>query len=99
MELFPDRLTHGGPLDDWRRLGGFVERSVCGCCVRRANIYVYACVHICVCVCACVCVSESVLDEGFHVSSAVTVRTNASHVSPSMSMQEAPSTNTKETVY
>ena len=26
--LFPDRLTHGGPLDDWRRLAGFVE-SVC----------------------------------------------------------------------
>lgn len=46
--LSPDRLTHGGPLDDWRRLTGFVE-SVCGCCVRRASM--------CVCVCMWVWVS------------------------------------------
>lgn len=58
---------------------------VCGSCVRRASMYVR------------MCVSESVLGEGFHVSSTVTVRTSAIHVSPSMSMREAPSTNTKET--
>lgn len=40
----------------------------------------------------------SVLDERFHVSSTVTVRTSAVHVSPSTSRREAPSTNPKDTV-
>lgn len=89
---FPDRLTHGGSVYDWRRLAGFWK----------------VCVSACVCVCAFVdmwmlCnkgkyVCESVLDERFHVSSTVTVRTSAIHVSPSTSVREAPSTNTKETV-
>ena len=52
---------------------------------------------MCVCVCMCVWVGESVLDEGFHVSSTVTVRTSAIHVNPSMSMREAPSADTEET--
>lgn len=43
----------------------------------------------------CVCVREC---EGvFHVSSTVTVRTRATHVSPSVPMRETPSVNTTET--
>lgn len=34
--------------------------------------------------------------RGFHVSSTVTVRTSATHDSPSMFMRETPSTNTKK---
>lgn len=86
VALFPDRLTHGGSVDDWRRLAGLCK--------------------VCVCVCFCVhvvseeqvCCVMSALDERFHVSSTVTVRTSAIQVSPSTSMQQAPSTKTKDTV-
>lgn len=45
----------------------------------------------------CICVSENVLDERFHVSSTVTVRTSAIHVNPSISMRGASSTKPKKT--
>lgn len=44
-------------------------------------------------VCVCTCQRESVSNERFHVSSTVTVRTSAIHVSPGMSTREAPSAN------
>jgi len=89
MALFPDRPTHGEPVDAWRRLAGFVSMCVCvcvcGCCVRRASM------------CVCVRVSVNcVSNERFYVSSTVTVRTSAIHVSPSMSTREAPSTNQRD---
>lgn len=31
VALFPDRLTHGGSVDDWRRLAGLRKVYVCLC--------------------------------------------------------------------
>lgn len=41
---------------------------------------------------------ERISDELFHVSSTVTVRMRAIHVSPITSLRQAPSTRNKETV-